>query len=96
MLSEPARSMFSNSIIWLKSDRLLETKFRAGIGRTPLAEVRRNAQAIARHSTIDLTMNVCTDPHLLDVSGAVASLPDFTKARLEKPFASKDSGSILY
>ncbi len=40
----------------------------------------RTAQAAMRHSRIDLTMNVYTDPHLLDVSGAVASLPDFTKA----------------
>ena len=28
-----------------------------------------------RHSTIDLTMNVYTDPKLLDVAGAVESLP---------------------
>jgi hypothetical protein len=27
------------------------------------------------HSTIDLTMNVCTDPKLLDVAGAMESLP---------------------
>jgi len=28
-----------------------------------------------RHSIIDLTMNVYTDPRLLDVSGAVEALP---------------------
>jgi integrase len=35
----------------------------------------RVAQAAMRHSTIDLTMNVYTDPRLLDVSGAVEALP---------------------
>ena len=35
----------------------------------------RTAQAAMRHSTIDLTMNVYTDPRLLDVHGALESLP---------------------
>jgi integrase len=35
----------------------------------------RTAQAAMRHSTIDLTMNTYTDPRLLDVAGAVESLP---------------------
>ncbi|MCL4192525.1 MAG: site-specific integrase [Thermoguttaceae bacterium] len=35
----------------------------------------RTAQAAMRHSTIDLTMNVYTDPRLLDVAGAISSLP---------------------
>lgn len=35
----------------------------------------RTAQAAMRHSRIDLTMNVYTDPRLLDVAGAIASLP---------------------
>jgi hypothetical protein len=35
----------------------------------------RTAQAAMRHSTIDLTMNVYTDPKLLDVHGAMDSLP---------------------
>ena len=35
----------------------------------------RTAQAAMRHSEIDLTMNVYTDPKLLDVAGAVESLP---------------------
>jgi len=35
----------------------------------------RTAQAAMRHSTIDLTMNVYTDPKLLDVAGAMDSLP---------------------
>ena len=35
----------------------------------------RTAQAAMRHSKIDLTMNTYTDPRLLDVAGAVESLP---------------------
>ena len=35
----------------------------------------RTAQAAMRHSSIDLTMNVYTDPKLLDVAGALDSLP---------------------
>ena len=37
----------------------------------------RTAQAAMRHSTIDLTMNTYTDPKLLDVAGAMDSLPNF-------------------
>src|SRR5262245_3056839 len=33
------------------------------------------AQAAMRHSSIDLTMNVYTDPKLLDVQGALEALP---------------------
>ena len=29
-----------------------------------------------RHSSIDLTMNVYTDPRLLDVAGALKALPE--------------------
>ncbi len=36
----------------------------------------RTVQAVMRHSTLDLTMNVYTDPRLLDVAGAVDALPD--------------------
>ncbi|MDA0810008.1 MAG: tyrosine-type recombinase/integrase, partial [Planctomycetota bacterium] len=39
-------------------------------GATP-----RTAQSAMRHSKIDLTMNVYTDPRLLDVSGALDALP---------------------
>ncbi len=35
----------------------------------------RTAQAALRHGSIDLTMNVYTDPKLLDVAGALDSLP---------------------
>ena len=35
----------------------------------------RTAQAAMRHSTIDLTMSVCTDLKLLDVAGALDALP---------------------
>lgn len=37
----------------------------------------RIAMAAMRHSRIDLTMNLYTDPALLDVAGAVAALPAF-------------------
>jgi len=36
----------------------------------------RTAQAAMRHSSIDLTMNVYTDPKLLDVQGAIDRLPE--------------------
>jgi len=35
----------------------------------------RTAQAAMRHSSLDLTMNVYTDPKLLDVAGALERLP---------------------
>lgn len=35
----------------------------------------RTAQAAMRHSSIDLTMTTYTDPKLLDIHGAVESLP---------------------
>ena len=35
----------------------------------------RTTQAAKRHSSIDLTMNVYTDPKLLDVYGALGALP---------------------
>jgi len=35
----------------------------------------RTAQAAMRHSKLDLTMNVYTDPRLLDVAGALDALP---------------------
>ena len=36
----------------------------------------RVAQAAMRHSSIDLTMNICTDPTLLDVGQDIEALPD--------------------
>lgn len=35
----------------------------------------RTAQAAMRHSTLELTMNTYTDPRLLDVAGAMDTLP---------------------
>ncbi len=43
----------------------------------------RVAQAAMRHSSIDLTMNVYTDPRLLDVQGAVESLPSISATTLD-------------
>ena len=38
----------------------------------------RTAQAAMRHSKIDMTMNVYTDPRMLDIQGAVESLPSMS------------------
>jgi len=45
----------------------------------------RTAQAAMRHSDPSLTANVYTDPKLLDVAGAVASLPDLPLAEFTRP-----------
>ena len=45
----------------------------------------RTAQAAMRHSDPSLTANVYTDPKLLDVAGAVASLPDLPLAAIGGP-----------
>jgi integrase len=37
----------------------------------------RVAQAAMRHSSLHLTMNIYTDPTLLDVAGAINALPTF-------------------
>jgi len=36
----------------------------------------RTGQAALRRSSLDLTMNVCTDPTLLDVAGSLRALPE--------------------
>ncbi len=41
----------------------------------------RTAMAAMRHSRIELTMNLYTDPVLLDVAGAVEALPRFGEGR---------------
>ena len=43
----------------------------------------RTAQEAMRHSSIDLTMNVYTDPALLDVAGAIEMLPNLEIDRNE-------------
>ena len=44
----------------------------------------RTAQALMRHSKIDLTMQTYTDPRLLDLSAAVNALPDLGADRAER------------
>lgn len=44
-------------------------------------EALRTAQAAMRHSSLDLTMNVYTDPELLDVAGTMEALPDLPLRR---------------
>ena len=55
----------------------------------------RTAQAALRHSTIDLTMNVYTDPKLLDIHGALESLPKFDLKNDPRPerIALKSTGT---
>jgi len=59
----------------------------------------RTAQAAMRHSTIDLTMNVYTDPKLLDVQGALESLPSLSIAEahpeVQKATGTEDARSAL-
>ena len=43
--------------------------------RLPPRLTPRTAQAAMRHSSLDLTMNVYTDPKLLNVAGAIEALP---------------------
>ncbi|HUP77301.1 MAG TPA: tyrosine-type recombinase/integrase [Pirellula sp.] len=49
----------------------------------------RVAQEAMRHSTMELTMKVYTDPKLLDVAGAIASLP----AMNSRPISMKVAGT---
>jgi integrase len=41
----------------------------------------RVAQAAMRHSSLHLTMNIYTDPTLLDVAGAINALPKFAESK---------------
>lgn len=59
----------------------------------------RTAQAAMRHSDPSLTANVYTDPRLLDVSGAVKSLPelpldDAPHTEHQRKTGTTDSGSV--
>lgn len=45
----------------------------------------RTAQPAMRHSSLDLTMNVYTDPELLDVAGAINALPHLTVGERQEP-----------
>lgn len=49
----------------------------------------RTAQAAMRHSSLELTMNVHTDPRLLDVGAAVDALPSFDSHRAGVATASR-------
>jgi len=56
----------------------------------------RTAQAAMRHSRIDLTMNVYTDPIALDIAGAVESLPSLSTSFLEtaEPMGLRHTGTL--
>ena len=47
--------------------------------------------AAMRHSRIELTMNLYTDPALLDIAGAVNALPNFTTKPAAKPTSKPDT-----
>jgi hypothetical protein len=49
----------------------------------------RVAMAAMRHSSLDLTMSVYTDPVLLDVGAAVDALPSFSVRELTSLAASE-------
>ena len=51
----------------------------------------RTAMAAMRHSRMELTMNYYTDPVLLDVAGAVESLPDFTGSAKKQSASSRQA-----
>jgi len=53
----------------------------------------RMAQAAMRHSSLDLTMNVYTDPTLLDVAGAIEALPDLSLDGAQHAKAAKATGT---
>jgi integrase len=55
----------------------------------------RVAQAAMRHSTMDLTMRVYTDPKLLDVASALDALPELCLAAGPAPAAGSDDGPAL-
>ena len=53
----------------------MRTRMSGGVWRRMGDVAPRTAQAAMRHSKIDLTMNIYTDPKLLDVHGALDALP---------------------
>jgi len=54
----------------------------------------RTAQAAMRHSKLDLTMNIYTDPRLLDVAGALGVLPALPLDAEPSPEPLKATGSL--
>ena len=54
----------------------------------------RTAQEAMRHSSIDLTMNVYTDPALLDVAGAIEMLPNLEIDRNEAAAEATEPATI--
>ncbi len=53
----------------------------------------RTAQAAMRHSHIDLTMNVYTDPRLLDVQGALGALATLSLDAASEPMSQRATGT---
>ena len=55
----------------------------------------RTTMAAMRHSRIELTMNLYTDPILLDIAGAINALPDFLASFPQKPPTKPDEDTGL-
>ena len=53
----------------------------------------RVAQEAMRHSTMELTMKVYTDPKLLDIAGAIASLPAMSGKSAGERLPAKATGT---
>jgi hypothetical protein len=49
-----------------------------------------------RHCSLDLTMNVYTDPSLLDVAGALEALPDLSRTEVRTKKRNKPRYSGLF
>lgn len=59
---------FERQVSWLRHT--------IGPSRSKNGVAPRTAHVAMRHSSLGLTMNVYTDPSLLDVAGAVKALPE--------------------
>jgi len=59
--------------VWSCAVHALRHTFGTHLSKNGVAT--RTAQAAVRDSSLDLTMNVYTDPTLLDVAGAMEALP---------------------
>lgn len=70
--------MPSDSVTYRTSGVPLRTTVRLGTHPGKERRSTRTAQAAMRHSSLDLIMNVYTDPTLLDVGGALEARPSLS------------------
>ena len=62
--------------VWYSLNTLSRLNYTFGTHLSKNSVASRTTQAILRHSSLDLTMNVYTDPSLLDVAEALGALPE--------------------